>query len=47
MGDTAQSVRDPDASNCRYQEPPAPWPQKSDVPPYTIYSELHINNFIY
>jgi hypothetical protein len=32
-GDTAQSVRDPDASNCRYQEPPAPWLQNSEVPP--------------
>ena len=33
ISNTAQSVRDPDASNCRSQQPPAPWLQNFEVPP--------------
>ena len=37
ISDTAQSVRAPDTSNCRYRHPPAPWLQHPERPLYSTF----------
>ena len=45
ISDTAQSVRAPDTSNCRYRHPPAPWLQNPASPLQHFYGHFIIDLF--